>query len=76
MEPTIRKLTIQTLKAHWILRQYICVALAKEFEAGASTANVKWSLVDRWDDALMEGQLLQLMLDLLEWGESKPSPTF
>jgi hypothetical protein len=66
VEPIIRKFKIQTLKAQWVLRQYICVALAKEFETGTSTANVKWSLVDRWDDTLKESQVLQLMLDLLE----------
>ena len=28
MDPIIRKLIIHTLKAQWVLRQYICVALA------------------------------------------------
>ncbi len=66
MDPIIRKLIIHTLKAQWVLRQYICVALAKEFEAGVSTASVKWPLVDRWDDTLKESQVLQLTLDLME----------
>jgi hypothetical protein len=50
----IRKFWIHTLKAQWVLRQYVCVALVKEFEAGKLTAEEKWPLVHRWDDTLKE----------------------
>jgi hypothetical protein len=66
METVIRRFWIHTLKAQWVLRQYICAALAKEFEAGKLTVEKQSAIVHRWDDALKESYVLQLMIDLLE----------
>ena len=70
IEPVIRKLAIQSLKAQLILRQFLCAFLARELEIEGLTANQKAELAYRWDKTLKESQILQLTLDPLEWQES------
>jgi uncharacterized protein (DUF2225 family) len=71
MELIISKLRIHTLKAQWLLRQFHCESLEKEFETEHLTTNQKAAPAYRWDDMLKEGHVLQLMIDLLEKQEKE-----
>ena len=66
MEPAVRKLWINTLKAQVVLRQFICESLAEEFEDPSSTSARKTRLAYRWDQTTKEANLVQFLVALLE----------
>ena len=66
MEPAVRKLWINTLKAQVVLRQFICESLAEEFEDPSSTSARKTRLAYRWDQTTKEAYLVQFLVALLE----------
>jgi hypothetical protein len=69
VELIISKSRIQSQKARLMLRQFHCESLAAEFKTDG--LNQKAGLAYPWDDMLKEGQVLQLILDLLERRERK-----
>lgn len=66
MEDVIRKLRIQNLKAQVVLRQLLCASLAREFETASLTFDERAAIAHRWDEALKECYVLQLMVELME----------
>jgi len=71
LEFITRKLRVQNLKAQIALRRYVCEFLAREFRNPALTTQEKTALARRWDIALQESYVFQLMLDLIERQEKE-----
>jgi hypothetical protein len=65
MDPIIRKLKIQNLKAQLEACHLQNVAFAKEYEA-SSTAEEKEEIAGRWDKAIKEEHFVKRALEILE----------
>jgi hypothetical protein len=57
---------VQNLKAQIALRRYVCEFLVREFQTPTLTTHERAALAHRWDIALKESYVFQLMLDLTE----------
>jgi len=66
LEFIILKLKVQNLKAQIALRRYVCEFLVREFQTPTLTTRERAAIADRWDIALKENYVFQLMLDLIE----------
>jgi hypothetical protein len=66
LEFIIRKLRVQKLTAQVALRRYVCEFLVREFQTPTLTIHERAALAHRWDIALKESYVFQLMLDLVE----------
>ena len=66
MEFIIRKLRVQNLTAQVALRRYVCEFLVREFQTPTLTTDERAVIARRWDIALKESYVFQLMLDLVE----------
>lgn len=65
MDPVIRKLKIQTLRAQLEACRLQTIAFAKEYEASL-TPEEKDEIAGRWDRAMKEEHFFKLALELLE----------
>jgi hypothetical protein len=64
MQPSIRKLMIQTLKAQVDVCRLRCECLSTNFQT-APTFEQREILAQHWDDSLKTGYIAQLMLGLI-----------
>lgn len=66
MEPVIRRLRVENLKAQIAVRRYVCEFLESEFHTQTLTTEQRVAIVHRWDIASKERNDFQLMLDQIE----------
>ena len=65
MDPTVRRLKIQSLKAQLEACRLQNIAFAKEYEA-SSIPEERDEIAGRWDRAMKEEHFVKLALELLE----------
>lgn len=63
MQPTIRRMMIETLKAQVDVCRLRCQCLSADFQT-APTFEQRAIIAHGWDDTLKTGYIAQLMLDL------------
>ena len=73
MESLNRKLDIRNLKSRLALRTFICASLAKQIETARLIE--KPAITGRWEQALKDCQIMQLLVDLLERQEREERGT-
>jgi hypothetical protein len=70
MEPAVRRLVMNTLKAQAVLRNHVCSFLAKEIGAVGLTAEERAEIHDLWREAVRDEQTLRAILERAERGET------
>ena len=66
MDPVIRRLKIESIKAQMVLCELSCESLAKEFEVESLSEAQRSEIADRLDGMIEERRVLLLALDVLE----------
>ena len=72
MELVLRRLAINTLKAHVALRHLVGVSLAGELETAWLTVEQRVEIHGRWKDAVRDERTLRIVLERAERGETLP----
>jgi hypothetical protein len=72
LELVVRRLAINTLKAHAALRHLVALSLANELETAWLTIEQRVEIHGRWKDAIRDEKTLRTILERAEREETLP----